>query len=145
MYLQLTEYVTAFAAFSLSLLAIKTQESALLNDHQSSFPHTFNASRGSGKMESSVTNLTTEFFNITTSFELDEVVKELNKDHFEGVFSNTTVNLLTLITYPIGLVCCFALLMVSWFEKSGQAGPYRTLANQLISSNLDQVSVNTNS
>lgn len=62
-----------------------------------------------------------------------------DKDTFEGVFSLWYVNWLTILLYVLGLISCALLVIVSWFEKSGQAGPFRTLANQLVSCQLDQV------
>ena len=36
------------------------------------------------------------------------------------------------------MLSCFGLCLVAWFERSGQAGPYRTLINQLVSHKLEQ-------
>lgn len=54
---------------------------------------------------------------------------EIVSDHFEGVYSNPLVNAFCLILYLVGLMACFGLALVVWFEKSGQAGPYRTLGS----------------
>lgn len=64
----------------------------------------------------------------------------LHPDLFEGVYSSKLCNCLMLCLYClVGLSSCVALMIISWFEKSGQAGHYRTLANQLISMKLDQM------
>lgn len=61
------------------------------------------------------------------------------KDNFEGAYRYPIINWMMLAAYLLGLVCCAGLLLVSWFEKTGQAGPYRTLVNQLTSTVLDWV------
>ena len=61
-------------------------------------------------------------------------------DDFEGMFSIQTVNWSMVILYTIGLVPCAGLGLVCWFERTGQAGPYRTLVNQLVTGCLEQVS-----
>lgn len=66
---------------------------------------------------------------------------EPDKDIFEGVFSLWYVNWSMVLLYILGLISCALLVIVSWFEKSGQAGPFRTLANQLVSCQLDHVKV----
>lgn len=50
------------------------------------------------------------------------------------------LNLATLIMYLIGLASCGLLTLVSLFERSGLAGPYRTVFNRLVSYQIDQVS-----
>ena len=40
--------------------------------------------------------------------------------------------------YSLGLLACVGLGMMIWFERSGQAGPYRTLVNQLVSYRIEQ-------
>ena len=61
-------------------------------------------------------------------------------EYFEYVYSNPFLNCSTIAVYLLGVVSCFGLRLVSWFEKSGQAGPHRTLVNRLMSLILDQVS-----
>ena len=39
-----------------------------------------------------------------------------------------------------GIIVASDQRLVSWFERSGQAGPHRTLVNRLMSCTLDQVS-----
>ena len=65
---------------------------------------------------------------------------DLENDHFKGVYSNSLLNYGMFITYLIGLINCFPLGLISWFEKTGQAGPFRTLRNRLVSFIIDHVS-----
>ena len=69
-------------------------------------------------------------FNITHS---------LNDDFFYDIYSNSLINLTMVGIYLLGVVSCIGLRLVSWFERSGQAGPHRTLVNRLMSITLDQV------
>ena len=61
-------------------------------------------------------------------------------EYFEYVYSNTFLNCSMVPLYLLGVASCFGLKLVSWLEKSGQAGPHRTLVNRLMSLILDQVS-----
>ena len=61
------------------------------------------------------------------------------RDAFEGVFFSPVLNWSMLALYTLGLVSCAFLGLISWFEQSGQAGPYRTVINQLVSKSLNQV------
>ena len=61
------------------------------------------------------------------------------KDFFEDLYSSTSLNVLDTFAYVFGLFGGGTVLFVSWYERTGQAGPYRTLVNQLASFNLDQV------
>ena len=60
-------------------------------------------------------------------------------EYFEYVYSNPFLNCSMVAVYLLGVVSCFGLRLVSWFEQSGQAGPHRTLVNRLMSLTLDQV------
>lgn len=60
----------------------------------------------------------------------------MSDDVFEGIYSNLTVNIIMVFLYFTGLAFCFGIALIIWFEKSGQAGPYRTLINQLVSCRL---------
>lgn len=62
---------------------------------------------------------------------------ETEKDHFEEVYSDVILNLISFGVYLIGTLSCIGLCYASWYEKSGQAGQFRTLVNQLVSHNLD--------
>ena len=61
-------------------------------------------------------------------------------EYFEYVYSNPFLNCSTIAVYLLGVVSCIGLRLLSWFEQTGQAGPYRTLVNRLMSLILDQVS-----
>ena len=61
-------------------------------------------------------------------------------EYFEYVYSDPFLNCSMVPLYLLGVASCFGLRLVSWFEKSGQAGPHRTLVNRLMSLTLDQVS-----
>lgn len=63
------------------------------------------------------------------------------KDEFKELFENHNENLALLINYIIGLFGCLGLCLISWFERSGQAGPFRSLVNQLVSIRYDQLSM----
>ena len=61
-------------------------------------------------------------------------------DDFEGAYAFPILNWLMFAIYLCGFVSCIVLAIVSWIEISGQAGPFRSLVNQLVSQNLFQVS-----
>lgn len=67
------------------------------------------------------------------------IVEEDLKDPFEKLFEDPYLDVFFIGLYLSGLVSCVGLVLVSWFEKSGQAGSYRSLVNQLVSMRLDQV------
>ena len=60
-------------------------------------------------------------------------------DYFREIFSNPIINWTIILIWLLGLVSCVFLRIVSWFEKTGQAGPFRTLVNRLFSCIIDQV------
>ena len=64
-----------------------------------------------------------------------------SKDFFSGVYESPYFTKLLIASYLIGVISCIGLNFVVWFERSGGAGHYRTLVNQLTSFNLDQVQV----
>ena len=71
-------------------------------------------------------------------------VDEENKDQdfFAGIYQRPYMRLSIILTYALAVLSMVGLGFVLWFERSGQAGHYRTLVNQLISFNLDQVPFN---
>ena len=73
----------------------------------------------------------------------DNISKENNDstDFFLGVYESPYFTKLLIATYIIDVISCIGLNFVVWFERSGGAGHYRTLVNQLTSFNLDQVQV----
>ena len=82
----------------------------------------------------------TNIFLIDESINTSQVISAIKEeDFFAGIYENQTVSWLMGITYFLGLFGCIALRFVIWFERSGQAGNYRTLVNQLVSFNLEQV------
>ena len=64
----------------------------------------------------------------------------LKDDFFQEIYSNPIINLSMIGIYSVGLISCAGLRLVSWFERSGQAGPYRTLVNQLMLIIVDWIS-----
>ena len=63
-------------------------------------------------------------------------------DFFEQVYSVKWLKWLMVSFYFLGLVAIVGLGIVTWFERSGEAGPYRTLINRLTSYNIEMVSFN---
>ena len=73
---------------------------------------------------------------------LDPVLDHQNgtqKDFFENVYSDSMVNGCMIAVYIFGFLGCAGLILVLWFERSGLAGPYRSVVNQLVSQNIVQV------
>ena len=73
-----------------------------------------------------------EVFNIISK-------SNVNQDFFHGVFESTNMKFFILGTYGFGTLGILGLLLITHFERSGNAGQFRTLVNQLVSFNLDQV------
>ena len=63
------------------------------------------------------------------------------QDYFAGIYQSPYIKLAMTLTYSVAVICMIGLGFVLWFERSGQAGHYRTLVNQLSSFNLDQVNI----
>ena len=59
---------------------------------------------------------------------------------FQGVYEGPYLKGTIIVTFILLMIGCIGLGFVLWFERSGQAGPYRTLINQLVSYNIEQVS-----
>ena len=55
------------------------------------------------------------------------------EDYFKGVYDIPILNWSMIGVWVLGLGSCLTLGIVSWFEKTGQAGPFRTLVNRLVS------------
>lgn len=78
-------------------------------------------------------------------FQLDKTenwnfqIAETDVDCFAGVFENPWIKAAMFSLYLFGILGCFGLKFIVWFERSGQAGHYRTLVNQLNSFNLDHM------
>ena len=60
-------------------------------------------------------------------------------DYFQDIFDDQTWNISMFVLYSFGFVNCISGALISWFEKTGRAGPYRTLRNQLMSYAIDQM------
>ena len=78
------------------------------------------------------------FFNL----EMDNLTFDdttISSDKYVGVYESVHIRFAFLTTYMVILVFAPLLAFVIWFERSGQAGSYRTMVNQLASFNLDQV------
>ena len=78
-------------------------------------------------------------FWINNNIKLYNFVKSSPKDDFVDLYSNNFVNLALLSIYIMGFLPYSAIAFISWFERSGQAGPFRTLQNRLLSFTVDQV------
>ena len=63
------------------------------------------------------------------------------QDDFESVFEDFWIKLGVFGIFFLGMLSCIGLSMVTHFERSGQAGPFRTLVNQIISLGLDQMTI----
>ena len=70
---------------------------------------------------------------------LDFSNTESEKDFFEPIFGNYLFKMVSIFTYLLGWFGIFGMIIVIHFERSGQAGHFRTLVNQLVSFNFDQV------
>ena len=64
---------------------------------------------------------------------------EIFPDDFEKAFSNVWIQTGIVFSVALGCVSCTGIAFVGWFERSGQAGPFRTLINQLATLGLDQL------
>ena len=63
-----------------------------------------------------------------------------NENAFPGLYESPDIRTAMFMTYMVTLCGISGLVFIHWFERSGQAGHYRTVINQLISFNIDQVS-----
>ena len=66
------------------------------------------------------------------------------KDAFAEGFESLHIKLAFALTYIWTIICGLLLLFVIWFERSGQAGSFRTMLNQLASFIMEQVDINMN-
>lgn len=76
------------------------------------------------------------------AFEISPTTNEnefYEKDAFEQLYANGGLNAIFGVLYFLGYLCCLGLGLVIWFERSGQAGPYRTLVNQLVTHRLESI------
>ena len=84
--------------------------------------------------------------SLVSFFPIDESLHHIldqnattQKDFFENVYSDPMVNSCMIAVYIFGFLGCAGLILVLWFERSGLAGPYRSVVNQLVSQNIVQV------
>lgn len=79
--------------------------------------------------------------NNSTISEVFTIIPKSNvtEDFFHGVFESINMKFLVLGTYSFGTLGILGLILITHFERSGNAGQFRTLVNQLVSFNLDQV------
>ena len=80
------------------------------------------------KMNVSLTNITDSLDDIQPS-----------TDFFKDVYEDPVIKWGIILTYLMCGIGIYGLLVVVWFERSGMAGNFRTLVNQLVSFNLEQV------
>ena len=67
------------------------------------------------------------------------ITHEFEKDFFTGIYDSPKLTMAMVMTYILCTFCMVGIGYVIWFERSGQAGHFRTLVNQLSTFNLDQV------
>ena len=60
-------------------------------------------------------------------------------DQFSGLYDDIFIKILSVTFALVGYLSLPAVGLVIWFERSGEAGNFRTLINQLVSFTLDQV------
>ena len=79
--------------------------------------------------------------NNTSLLHFENKEKFLNDetDHFAKVYESPILKLAFGISYALACFCAVCIISVIYYERSGHAGHYRTLVNQLASFNLDQV------
>lgn len=77
---------------------------------------------------------------IQTNITLEDTSK-FEEDYFKDVYDNPWINRTIVGLYFGGFVSIIGLIFVVWFERSGQAGPYRTLINQLVIFNIESVRI----
>ena len=71
---------------------------------------------------------------------LEDDKEDTFENAFSGVYEGPYMKGTIIVTFILLMIGCTGLGFVLWFERSGQAGPYRTLINQLVSYNIEQVS-----
>ena len=67
------------------------------------------------------------------------ITHEFENDFFTGIYDSPKLTIAMILTYILCTFCMVGIGYVIWFERSGQAGHFRTLVNQLSTFNLDQV------
>ena len=70
-------------------------------------------------------------------FEVEDPTRQL--DHFEALYSDPVIKWISIVVYLVGFASFAVLAALIWFERTGMAGGYRTLNNQLTSMMVEQV------
>ena len=63
----------------------------------------------------------------------------IDDDHFSGLYNDPLTKCTFVLCLFLGFCSVPGMILVIWFERSGQAGHFRTMINQLTSATLDQV------
>lgn len=71
---------------------------------------------------------------------IDEFLRKMNTDFFAEAYAPVGTKIAWAISYILIALVVVLLSRVAWFERSGEAGHYRTVLNQLMSCMIDQVS-----
>ena len=77
---------------------------------------------------------------LNNTLEHNVFCSEDEENAFPGLYESPLIRSAMFMTYMVTLLGLSGLGFILWFERSGQAGQYRTVINQLISFNIDQVS-----
>ena len=73
-------------------------------------------------------------------FQNASLLQETDGDYFDQVYGQGPLFIFVLLAWYIyGIINCCLLAFVAHFERSGEAGHYRTVVNQLVSQDLAQV------
>ncbi len=71
------------------------------------------------------------------SLDLDDFSS--SEDFFAKTFEDPFINLVSACIYLLGCIGVSAMVFVIWYERTGRAGHYRTLVNQIVTFNLEQL------
>ena len=63
-----------------------------------------------------------------------------NENAFQGLYKRPDIRTAMFMTYMVTLCGISGLAFIHWFERSGQAGHYRTVINQLGNQRLSVIS-----
>ncbi len=79
------------------------------------------------------------FFEIYPSSDFSLERFTLSSDFFAKAFEHPLINFIAVCIYLLGCIGISGFVVVIWYERSGRAGPYRTLVNQIVTFNLEQL------
>ena len=106
------------------------------------FSNYYNAASNFTKIRISYRPNTMEGTWIETNQTLECLLEtKSNEDFFEDIYSDPWINRIMITIHFITYIPLLGLVSVAWFERTGQAGPYRTLINRLVSFQIDSVSI----